>query len=273
MTDEMPDLMSDRKVKYMGGGMASDDRLQSLAATHLLDTPAEESFDRLTWLASRLLGTPVSLVSLVDRDRQFFKSQIGVPEPWAALRETPLSHSFCQYVVASDEALVVDESRSNPLVADNLASEALGVESYLGAPIHAADGQPVGTLCVIDHQVRHWTADDLAILKDVAETASTEIALRHVTEVALQAVRDGKADRRQKTLLLDSAGEGIYGIDDGGNVTFINRAASALLGSSPKRQSARTAIASSTTLDPRRRYARLAASDSPRLSKFRSRLR
>ena len=218
----------------MGGGVASDDRLQSLAATHLLDTPAEESFDRLTRLASRLLGTPVSLVSLVDRDRQFFKSQIGLPEPWAALRETPLSHSFCQYVVASDEALVVDESRSNPLVADNLAIEALGVESYLGAPIHAADGQPVGTLCVIDHQVRHWTADDLAILKDVAETASTEIALRHVTEVALQAVRDGEADRRQKTLLLDSAGEGIYGIDDGGNVTFINRAASALLGFEPE---------------------------------------
>lgn len=76
---------------------------QRLAALHqpvLLDTPAEEAFDRLARLASRTLLTPVALVSLVDSDRQFFKSCLGLPEPWSLWRETPLTHSFCQTVGA-----------------------------------------------------------------------------------------------------------------------------------------------------------------------------
>ena len=72
-------------------------RLSALRQTALLDTPAEEAFDRLTRLASKILRAPVSLVSLVDEDRQFFKSAIGLAEPWASLRQTPLSHSFCQH--------------------------------------------------------------------------------------------------------------------------------------------------------------------------------
>ena len=73
----------------------------------MLDTGPEEGLDRLTRLASALVGTPVSFVSLVEEDRQFFKSQTGLAEPWASARQTPISHSFCQYVVASNEALVV----------------------------------------------------------------------------------------------------------------------------------------------------------------------
>jgi hypothetical protein len=77
------------------------DRLAELDATELLDSPVEEIFDRFTRLASASLQAPVSLVSLVDRDRQFFKSSIGLQEPWASKRQTPLSHSFCQHVVES----------------------------------------------------------------------------------------------------------------------------------------------------------------------------
>lgn len=82
-------------------------RLEVLAATALLESPPEESFDRLTRLASDILDAPVALVSLVDNEHQFFKSQVGLPDPWAAQRATPLSHSFCQHVVASATPLIV----------------------------------------------------------------------------------------------------------------------------------------------------------------------
>src|SRR6266508_3541157 len=89
-------------------------RLRALEATALLDSPAENAFDRLTALASRVLDVPVALVSLVTPDRQFFKSQRGLPSPYAERRETPLSHSFCQHVVREAAALVVDDAREDP---------------------------------------------------------------------------------------------------------------------------------------------------------------
>lgn len=98
----------------------SERRLAALRDLRILDTPPEEAFDRFTRLAARLLGVPVALVSLVDRDRQFIKSQIGLPEPWASLRETPLSHSFCQYEVGSREPLLVEDATGDPASAETL---------------------------------------------------------------------------------------------------------------------------------------------------------
>ena len=111
------------------------DRLAVLRKTGLLDTPPEPAFDRVTRFATRLLDVPVSLVSLVDSDRQFFKSAIGLPEPWATKRETPLTHSFCQHLVPTGNTLVIEDARTDPLVCDNLAVPELGVISYLGAPL------------------------------------------------------------------------------------------------------------------------------------------
>jgi len=102
-------------------------RLEALRATHALDTLPEENFDRLTRLAARLLRAPVALVSLVDAERQFFKSCVGLPEPWLSRRQTPLSHSFCQHVVTSAEPLIIEDARANPLVKENLAVSELGV--------------------------------------------------------------------------------------------------------------------------------------------------
>src|SRR4051794_22450404 len=96
-------------------------RLNALRRTALLDTPAEERFDRLTRLAARVLHAPAALVSLVDEDRQFFKSCVGLPEPWASLRQPPLTHSFCRHVVPLGEPLVVPDARQHPLVRDNPA--------------------------------------------------------------------------------------------------------------------------------------------------------
>ena len=136
--------------------ITSPERIEALRSTQLLDAPAEEPFDRLTKLVCRVLRVPVSLVSLVDADRQFFMSQQGLPQPWAEKRETPLSHSFCQHVVVRREPLVIEDARNDPLVCENLAIPDLGVAAYLGVPLTTPEGYVLGSLCAID-----TTAEDL----------------------------------------------------------------------------------------------------------------
>src|SRR5262245_53387494 len=108
------------------------DRLLTLRATGLLDTPPEDNFDRLTRLVSRILRVPISLISLVDADRQFFKSQVGLSAPFDAIRQTPLTHSFCQHVVTSEDVLLVRNAHADPRVRDNLAVPDLNVIAYVG---------------------------------------------------------------------------------------------------------------------------------------------
>nr|WP_302474470.1 GAF domain-containing protein [Roseococcus sp. MDT2-1-1] len=123
----------------------------------LLDTPAEEGFDQLTRLARETLDAPMALVSLVDHDRQFFKSHSGpIPEDFAAQRGTALSHSFCRHAVASGEAFVVEDAKEHPLVKDNPTALEYGVAAYAGVPLLSADGQALGTLCVLDTKPRKW---------------------------------------------------------------------------------------------------------------------
>jgi hypothetical protein len=172
------------RAERRGGGseleqaLANPERLAALRDAALLDTPAEEAFDRLARLAANVLNAPVALVSAVARDRQFFKSCLGLPEPWASRRETPLTHSFCQYAVAAREPLVVGDARLDPRLRDNLAIRDLGVIAYCGVPVITRDGQALGTLCVIDHKPRTWTRDQVDLLKDLAASVATEITLR-----------------------------------------------------------------------------------------------
>ncbi len=153
------------------------DRLAVLEATGLLDSQPEETFDRLTRLACKILSVPVSLLSLVDRNRQFFKSYVGLPEPWATQRQTSLSHSFCQHVVATTQPLVVEDARQDPRVCDNLAVPDLEVIAYLGVPLVTRQ-QILGSFCVIDSQPRAWTPTEIEILSDLAASVATEIELR-----------------------------------------------------------------------------------------------
>ncbi|MBA3533978.1 MAG: GAF domain-containing protein [Ardenticatenales bacterium] len=153
-------------------------RLAALHALDLLDSAPEESFDRLTRLLTRLLHAPVALISLVDVDRQFFKSSLGLNEPWASRRETPLDYSFCQYVVASGAPLIVEDATRHPLVSQNLAISELGVHAYLGTPLMTQEGQTLGTLCVIDSQPREWEPHEVEILQEFTGMVMTEIDLR-----------------------------------------------------------------------------------------------
>ncbi|SIO47168.1 PAS domain S-box-containing protein [Singulisphaera sp. GP187] len=174
------------------GSVQASARLASLRETGLLDSPAELSFDRLTRLVARFLKVPIALISLVDDRRQYFKSCLGLPEPWATARETPLTHSFCRHVVASSEPLIVGNARTHPLVRDNPAIDELGVVAYLGVPLTTTDGLVLGAICAIDREPREWTEDEVAALTDLACSVMTEITLR----------RD-VADRRSAERLLD----------------------------------------------------------------------
>lgn len=157
---------------------ADPNRLDVLNQLELLDAPAEEAFDRLTRLASKIIDAPVSLISLVDADRQFFKSLFGLPEPLASERETPLSHSFCKHVVATQEPLIVADAREHPILKDNLAVSELNVISYLGMPLTTNDGVGLGSFCVIDDKHREWTEREIEIVRELALSTMTEIELR-----------------------------------------------------------------------------------------------
>lgn len=157
--------------------LAQPDRLAALRETALLDSPPEESFDRLTRLASRLLGAGTALVSLVDQDRQFFKSQVGLAQPWAGARQTRLSHSFCQWVVAGKEQLVVDDANAHPTLRTNLAVKDLGVIAYAGVPLSGRGGHVLGSFCAIDAKPRAWADEDLETLRDLAQVSEAYAAL------------------------------------------------------------------------------------------------
>jgi len=157
----------------------------------LLDTPSEAVFDRVTRLSSRLLNAPVSLVTLVDANRQWFKSMVGLAEPWASRRETPLSHSFCQHVVITQQPLVVTDAREVDFLKENLAIPDLNVISYLGMPLTTVDGQTIGSLCVIDSQSREWSQDDIEVLRDLAATTMALIEMRSQM-ASMTSVNEGK---------------------------------------------------------------------------------
>ena len=170
---------AERRQALLDAAAAARDpeRVAALEATGLLDTDVDPAFDRHARLAAQVLNAPVALVSLVDADRQFFKSCLGLPEPWASQRGTPLSHSFCQHAVASREPLIVDDARQHAVLRDNPAIRDMGVVAYAGIPLIDAEGNALGTLCVIDSQPRHWTTHQVQLLSDLAASVVTEIAL------------------------------------------------------------------------------------------------
>lgn len=147
-------------------------RLAALHRLGLLDTPPEDRFDRVTRLAQRLLHVPLAYVSLVDTDRLFFKSRQGSAEP-----EIPRNGTFCSYAVSQPATFVVpdatrdDRFRTAPFVVGDPL-----IRFYAGRPLISAGGERVGTLCVMDHHPREFTAQDEAVLIDLADWVEKELA-------------------------------------------------------------------------------------------------
>lgn len=204
----------------------------SPATRALLDTPPEDVFDNFTRLATRLMKAPVSLVSLIDfdGDRQFFKSQCGLPEPWSNTRQTPLSHSFCRLVVESKEHLRVTESRTDPRVAGNPVIDLLGVESYLGVPIQSDTGEVIGSFCVIDSVARDWTEDDLDSLRRLGRSVNDQLRLMATAKTLDAVSRDLAIERDQLANVLETVPVAVLSINDQGMITLTNHECRRVLG-------------------------------------------
>lgn len=148
-----------------------DSRLQALRDLRVLDTPAEERFDRLTRLARQLFDVPIALISLVDEERQWFKSCQGLD-----VRETSREISFCGYTILGEEILEIADATADLRFADNpLVTGRPGIRFYAGAPLSSIEGHNIGTLCIIDERPRQMNAEQRRALRDLADLVESEI--------------------------------------------------------------------------------------------------
>lgn len=152
-------------------------RLRAVCDTGLLDTPPEESFDRLTRLAARLLEVPATFVSLVDAGRDFYMSTVGFGEPLASARQLQ-GRTFCHYALLSPGPLLLDDVCALPGFADVPTVQTLGVRAYAGVPLVTPEGLVLGSFCAVDIQPRSWTARDVEVLTELAHATMREITLR-----------------------------------------------------------------------------------------------
>ena len=150
-------------------------RLHALRALNVLDTPQEERFDRLTRLAIRMFGVPIALVSLVDENRQWFKSCVGL-----SASETSRDISFCGHAILGDDVFLIPNATEDIRFADNpLVTNDPHIRFYAGCPLIAPNGFKLGTLCIIDTSPRDFGKDDIEALKDLAAMVEHELAAIH----------------------------------------------------------------------------------------------
>jgi predicted PurR-regulated permease PerM len=155
-----------------------EERLATLAALNLLDTEAEPVFDRITAKLARVFEVPIALISLMDRDRQFFKSQIGLPMELAKARQTARNVSVCGHVVAKNQVMVIEDLARDRRFANNPLLKEHGIRFYAGVPLLAPNGQPIGSLCLMDLKPRQLTEREKRLLQEYANEVMEEIAKR-----------------------------------------------------------------------------------------------
>jgi len=198
-------------------------RLQALLELQILDTPAEEAFDDLTRLAALICETPIALVSLIDDQRQWFKSRVGLDA-----RETPREQAFCTHAILGSEIFEVPDPQVDPRFRDNpLVTGAPHIRFYAGMPVSSPDGQRIGTLCVIDRQPRLLSPAQRQALQYLGQIASRQLVLRR------QAILQAREAALQRALL-NSAGCALLCTDHQGLLTYLNPTAEQLLGQSAK---------------------------------------
>lgn len=200
------------------------ERLASLLAAELLDTGAEAVFDDLTRLAASICGTPISLVSLVDQHRQWFKSRVGL-----SATETPRELAFCAHAILGDAVMEVPDAREDPRFRSNpLVTEGPAIRLYAGAPLYGPGGYPIGTLCVIDTEPRSLTSGQREQLATLAALGS------HLIEARLAQKR---AERGERALaqLLEALPDGVVACNAQGELSHFNGVARAWHGCDPMR--------------------------------------
>lgn len=152
-----------------------EERLAALQSYNILDTAEEIDFDELTVLASAISQTPIAMISLVDKERQWFKAKVGL-----GVRETPIEESFCAHAIASyDDIMIVEDAHQDPRFADNpLVKGDLNITFYAGVPLVNEDGYALGSLCVIDHERKQLSTEQTIALKILAKQVVDKLELR-----------------------------------------------------------------------------------------------
>jgi PAS domain S-box-containing protein len=210
-------------------------RLVALRDLNLLDTPPEERFDRITRLAARVLGVPLAMVTLIDDNRQFYKSHYGTD-----MVQTPRDVAFCAHTILEDKQLVVPDASADPRFSDNIfVTQDPKIRFYIGNPIAAPDGSLVGTLCVADHQPRIPSAEDLRALQDLALMAQNEMNLVEVSQaykIQQEKLRVSEARFRE---VVDITGKFIWETAPDGKITFVSERVSEMLGLNPEEMAGR----------------------------------
>ena len=170
--------MSVTEAAEMGSSVHEKEaeRLAALYGYNILDTAPEEAFDRITRLLCTILGTPIALVSLVDDDRQWFKSRQGLE-----VAQTVREFAFCAHTIEQDDAYVVTDASQHPLFLDNpLVTGEPNIRYYIGVPLTVRGGHNIGTLCAIDQKPRELSVDQVQALRDLARLAVDQIELRQI---------------------------------------------------------------------------------------------
>ncbi|MBC7809969.1 MAG: PAS domain S-box protein [Burkholderiales bacterium] len=200
-------------LETVTSALAHSERLAALHNTGLLDSPVDPAFDRFTRLATRILHVPIAMISLLDKNRQFIKSCIGLPEPLATERSVAPSAAFCQYVVSSAAPLAIEDARIHPTLFDIPAVTVFKVVAYAAMPLITAEGYCLGTLCVMTYEPRQWMDEEMAILEDLAALVITEIELRAQSFARKQVEESLAQEHTLLRTLIDNLPDFIYAKD------------------------------------------------------------
>ncbi len=198
-------------------------RIQALLDCGLLDTPEEADFDRMTSLASHICQTPIALISLIDEDRQWFKSRVGL-DP----QETPRDYAFCSHAILKDGIFVIEDSRNDQRFFDNpLVKDDPRVIFYAGVPLlDPQSSLPLGTICVIDHEPRSLSEAQIKALCDLSAQVSKLIDLRQrIVQMELR-----NKELKQIATAIENMQEGFVLHDKDGSITDFNSSALTILG-------------------------------------------
>jgi len=196
------------------------ERLEALRRYHILDTPPEEAFDNLVQLLADTFGVPIALISLVDKDRVFFKGNVGMP----GVRSTPRSVSLCSFAILSEEPTIFDKPLEEPCLLSNpLVHGEFGLRFYAGAPLTTQDGFHVGSVCVVDKRERHLSEKERGMLVRFARVVMHEIEMREGMLRQKEAEEMQQARNQELRFVADTMPQLVWATHPDGSAYYFNQ--------------------------------------------------